>query len=51
MIQAWARDAGFQLGEGNSASIEIRSRDTVSGHTENYTISDAGLDCIEIEVD
>ena len=53
MLHAWARDAEFQLGEGNSASIEIRSCDTVSGHTENYTISDAGLDCedIEIEID
>jgi hypothetical protein len=51
MLRAWARDAEFQLGEGNPAGIEIRSRDTVSGHTENYTISDAGLDCIEIEVD
>lgn len=51
MLRAWARDAEFQLGEGNSASIEIRSCDTVSGHTENYTISDAGLDCEEIEIE
>lgn len=51
MLHAWAQDAEFQLGEGNSASIEIRSCDTVSGHTENYTISDAGLDCEEIEIE
>lgn len=51
MLRAWARNAEFQLGEGNSASIEIRSSNSVSGHTENYTISDAGLDCEEIEID
>ncbi len=39
MLLAWASDAEFQLGEGNPASIEIRSRDTVSGHTETFTIS------------
>ena len=51
MLRAWARDAEFQLSEGNPASIEIRSWDTISGHTENYTISDAGLDCEDIEID
>lgn len=51
MLQAWAQDAEFQLGEGNPASIEIRSFDAVSGHTENYTISDEGLDCEEIEIE
>lgn len=51
MLQAWAQDAEFQLGEGNPASIEIRSWDSVSGHTENYTISDEGLDCEEVEID
>lgn len=50
MLQAWAADAEFQLGEGNPASIEIRSFDTISGHTENYTISPEGLDCEEIEI-
>lgn len=51
MLQAWAQDAEFQLGEGNPASIEIRSFDAVSGHTEGYTISDEGLDCEEIEIE
>ena len=51
MLQAWAHDAEFQLSEGNPASIEIRSWDTISGHTENHTISDAGLDCEDIEID
>ena len=44
MLRAWAADAEFQLAEGNSPTIEIKSRDTVSGHTEACTISDAGLD-------
>ena len=51
MIRAWASDAEFQLGEGNDATIEIRSWDTVSGRTETYTISEAGLDSEEVEID
>ena len=51
MLQAWAADAEFQLAEGNPASIEIRAWDAVSGHTETFTISDAGLDCVEIEIE
>lgn len=51
MLRAWAADAEFQLGEGNPARIEIRSFDSVSGHTEDYTISDEGLDCEEIEIE
>ena len=37
MLSAWAADAERQLGDGNTATIEIRSWDTVSGHTETYT--------------
>ena len=51
MLRAWAADAEFQLDEGNPASIEIQSLSTISGHTEEYTISAAGLDCEEIEID
>lgn len=51
MLRAWAQDAEFQIGEGNPASIEIRSFDSVSGHTETYTISDSGLDCEEVEIE
>ena len=51
MLQAWAADAEFQLREGNPAMIEIRSFDAVSGHTETFTLSDAGLDCAEIEIE
>jgi hypothetical protein len=51
MLSAWADGAEFQLAEGNPASIEIRSWDTVSGHAEEFTVSDAGLDTNMIEVD
>ncbi len=51
MLSAWADDAEFQLAEGNSATIEIRSWDTVSGRTEEFTVSDAGIDVEQIEVD
>lgn len=51
MIDAWAADAEFQLAEGNSASIEIRSFDAVSKQTETFTISDAGLDAELIEIE
>lgn len=44
MLRAWAQDAEFQLCEGNSATIEIKSWDAVSGHTETFTVSDAGID-------
>jgi len=51
MLQAWAVDAEFQLSEGNSASIEIRSFDSVSGATVEYTISDAGLDAEIVKIE
>lgn len=44
MLRAWAADAEFQLGEGNSPTIEIKSYDSVSGRTETFTVSDAGVD-------
>lgn len=50
MLNAWAADAEFQLNEGNDASIEIQSFDAVSGHTETYTISQAGLDSKEMKM-
>lgn len=51
MLLAWAADAEFQLAEGNPASIEIRSWDAVSGHTETFTISEEGLDAEEIDIE
>lgn len=51
MLQAWAADAEFQLGEGNPATIEIKAWDSVHGYTQEYRISEAGLDCEEVEID
>lgn len=51
MLRAWAADAEFQLAEGNSATIEIKSWDALSCHTETFTVSDAGLDLETTEVD
>jgi hypothetical protein len=48
MLRAWAADAEFQLAEGNDSFIEIWSFDTISGHTETFSISDAGIDADEV---
>ena len=49
MIRAWAADAEFQLESGNGACIEVRSFDSASGHTENFTVSSAGIDTVDID--
>ncbi len=51
MLRAWAADAEFQMGEGNTPSIEIKSHDSVSGHTEEFTVSPAGIDTEYVEID
>lgn len=51
MLRAWAEEAEFQIDEGNPASIEIRSFDSVSGHTEELTLSEEGLNCEIVKVD
>lgn len=51
MLQAWAADAEFQLSEGNPATIEIKSWDSIHGYTQGYCISDAGLDAQVVEID
>ena len=51
MLLAWAADAEFQLSEGNSASIEISGRDSISGRPEVFTVSDAGIDTEYVEID
>ena len=50
MLLAWANEAEFSLSEGNDAVIEIKSWDSIRGRTQTYTISAAGLDCVEIEI-
>lgn len=51
MLRAWAADAERQLSEGNSATIEIKSWDSTSGHTEEFTVSDAGIDCHSFRIE
>lgn len=48
MIRAWARDAEFQIAEGNPAAIEIKARDSVTGATLTYDISEDGQDWGEV---
>jgi hypothetical protein len=43
MLRAWAAEAEFQLAEGNPASIELKSWDSVHGYTQEFTVSDAGI--------
>ena len=50
-LVAWAADAELQLGEGNPATIEIPARNSVHGRTQEFTISDAGLDAVTVEID
>jgi len=44
MLRAWASEAEFQLSEGNQATIEISARSSVHGYTQEYRISDDGLE-------
>lgn len=43
MLLAWAEDAEYQLGMGNPATIELKSWDSISGHTECFTVSEDGI--------
>jgi hypothetical protein len=51
MLLAWAADAEFQLAEGNPATIEIKSFDSIHGRTQEFTISDAGLDAETLKIE
>ena len=51
MLRAWAADAEFSLSEGNGADIELRSWDCALGGKRNFTISAAGLDAEQVEID
>lgn len=51
MLRAWAADAEFQAGEGNPAMIEVRGMHSVSGTPVTFTVSDAGLDAQEVEIE
>ena len=51
MLRAWAADAEFSLDKDNDASIELKSWDSVHGHTQTFTISDAGIDTQIVKID
>lgn len=51
MLNGWAAEAEFQMAEGNTPSIEIKSYDSVHGRTQEYTISPAGIDTEYVEID
>lgn len=51
MLQARADEAEFQLSEGNPACIELKAHDSIHGFTQEFKISEAGLDSSEIEID
>jgi hypothetical protein len=50
-INAWARDAENQLSMGNPPSIEIRSWESVHGYTQEYTVSEGGVDFQEFDIE
>lgn len=51
MLLAWAADAESQLARDNPPSIEIRAWDSIHGRTQEFTISMAGIDSEEIEIE
>ncbi len=51
MLRAWAEEAEFQLSEGNPPSIELKARDSLSGATQEFTISEKGIDSHSVEID
>lgn len=44
MLNAWAAEAENNAAEGNGATVEILSFDSVSGHAETYEVSDSGYE-------
>ena len=51
MLHAWARDAEFQMGEGNTPTIEIKSFNSIHGRTQQFEIGNEGIDSQEVEID
>lgn len=48
-LLAWADEAENSLAAGNPAMIEVRTIDSASGRPETFTVSDAGIERIEVE--
>lgn len=51
MLRAWAADAEFQLSEGNPARIELKARDSIHGYTQEFEVSEAGIDGEWVEIE
>jgi hypothetical protein len=51
LLHAWARDAEFQMGEGNTPTIEIKSFNSIHGRTQEFDIGAEGVDSEEVEID
>ena len=51
VLEAWAKDVEFQTGEGNRPTIEIESRYSIHGFTQELEISKSGLNAEVIEFD
>lgn len=44
MLSSWATELEDVLNSGNGDEIEISQHDTISGHTEHLSVTDAGID-------
>jgi hypothetical protein len=51
MLCAWASDAEFSFAEGNYATIELKSWDSVNKRTQTFTVSNKGLDVEFVEIE
>ena len=51
MLTAYAKEAEFQVSEGNPPCIELRSWESISNTTIEFQISAAGIDSEMIEID
>lgn len=45
-IAAWAQDVELSLTEGNGACFEIRAADTISGRTEDFSLSPESVEWV-----
>lgn len=43
MLSAWAADLEDVLNSGDGDEVEISQHDTISGHTEHLSVSEAGI--------
>ena len=51
MLHAWASDLEAVLDDENGDNIEISQHHTISGHTEFLSVTAAGIDITDVDVD